>query len=714
MIQDIETVLSYIDPDESYDIWTKVGMALEHEGYDASVWDAWSSTGAKYRPGVCARKWSSFGKRQAGEPVTGGTIIALAKGRGYSPATMADDMSVFGWDDEVECYDIDRGYRLVDKSFVGAEAIPGPHNFDPVDDLIEYLSELFEPEDHVGYCDKLDQDKSGRWVPKHGIKGRTAGELIKLLKQGGFDAASITPESEGGALIRFNPLDGQGESDSAVTDYRYCLIESDTDSLEKQYAMLQAMNLPLKMLVYSGGKSLHAIVHVDAQTMYQYRQRVNAIYSFCKKQGFTPDEQDKNASRYSRMPGIKRGGKLQYIIASDMGPRSFREWEEWVEDENDVLPPITTLGDVWGDMPDLKPEIIGGLLREGHKLLISGPSKSGKSFLLMELAVCIASGTPWLDTFPCAQGKVLYLNLELDGASCDHRVGDIVEQMGIEVTLALLENFHMWNLRGRSCPLDKLTPKIIRRCKGQGYKMVIIDPIYKVITGDENDATEMSKFCSYFDQIADEVKCAVVYAHHHSKGAVGKYASAMDRASGSGVFARDPDAIIDIAQLKVPDDVADKYRDHTGSQSTSLSGWEVSFTLREFAPREDLKIWFDYPIHHADKLNFLAECKYDGTGQRGVGQGQTEKEDRGDMLVEAFRYCCLEDDCCTLADMAKYTGKTERTIFDYLKKSPVLRSATIEDGTKLVVEREATTWTFKGKKYSVLRVSSRHRFIPCE
>ena len=44
-------------------------------------------------------------------------------------------------------------------------------------------------------------------------------------------------------------------------------------------------------------------------------------------------------------------------------------------------------------------------------------SKSGKSFLLMELCISIAEGSKWLG-FPCRQGKVLYVNLEIDPASC--------------------------------------------------------------------------------------------------------------------------------------------------------------------------------------------------------------------------------------------------------------------------------------------------------
>ncbi|WP_244325476.1 hypothetical protein [Dolosigranulum pigrum] len=37
--------------------------------------------------------------------------------------------------------------------------------------------------------------------------------------------------------------------------------------------------------VHSGGKSLHAIVRVDANSLPQYKERVNHIYDVCLKNG---------------------------------------------------------------------------------------------------------------------------------------------------------------------------------------------------------------------------------------------------------------------------------------------------------------------------------------------------------------------------------------------------------------------------------------------
>ncbi len=89
----------------------------------------------------------------------------------------------------------------------------------------------------------------------------------------------------------------------------------------------------------------------------------------------------------------------------------------------------------------------------------------------------------------------------------------------------------------KSRPMDKLAPMLIRRAAKKNYIAVIIDPIYKVITGDENSADQMANFCNQFDKVCTELKVATIYCHHHSKGSQGGKKS-MDRAGTRTVRTR--------------------------------------------------------------------------------------------------------------------------------------------------------------------------------
>lgn len=703
MERDHRELLNYINPSLlSYTEWINVGMALKEEGYSVTDWDEWSKKdSSRYHPGECYKKWNSFAG--TGTPVTGGTIYQLATEQGWSPEKTSYELD---WDDE-----IGKDYKIVDKAWIEGEEIREPEEWDPVKDLITYIETLFESTENVGYVTEV-WEKDGKYMPGKGAYDRTAGQLIEQLSKCNGDIGAVIGDykEEAGAWIRFNPLDGKGVKNENVTDFRYCLVESDSMELDKQNAIIRELELPVACLVSSGKKSIHAIVKVDASSYDEYRKRVDYIYSICKKNGLDIDSQNRNPSRLSRMPGIMRNGKKQFLIAHSIGKASYEDWYKYIEDLNDDLPDPEGLVECWDSMPQLAPELIQGVLRQGHKMLIAGPSKAGKSFALIELCIAIAEGKKWLG-WQCSQGKVLYVNLELDRASCLHRFKDVYE--ALETKAGNLANIDIWNLRGKTVPMDKLAPKLIRRALKKQYIAVIIDPIYKVLTGDENSADQMAHFTNQFDKIATELGSSVIYCHHHSKGAQGGKKS-LDRASGSGVFARDPDALIDLIELELTEEIFSMqlnqakckvyenaikrlnqgyYEEHVGlddlmslpQMSTHASraltkaqidecaagcasaeekvriqsAWRVSGTLREFPRFKPLNMWFRYPKHDLDEEGILADIELteDKPGWKKAIEGRKKnaKEQKEQQLNEfEIAFTNLEmDEPVLMSEMAE-------------------------------------------------------------
>lgn len=713
-------VLKHIPPSElDYQEWLNVGMALKHEGYSVSDWDSWSRADSRYQSGVCQSKWETFGG--SAEPVTAGTIIQMAKDRGLS---FGGGFTAYDWDSEIS-----REEGFVPSAEAEGMKIPEPANFDPVEQITTFLELLFEPDEHVGYVTEVyEHEKDGRKLlsPTRGAYDRTAGELTEALRACGGDIGSVLGDAneEAGAWVRINPLDGKGVKDINVTDYRYVLIESDSLAIERQNALMRELELPIVTLTHTGGKSLHAVVRVDARDREEYRRRVAYIFDVCAKNGLDIDRSCKNPSRLSRLPGFMRNGHPQFIVDTNIGKASYEEWHDYIEEISDDLPDSECAADFWEDMPELAPPLIDGVLRQGHKMLIAGPSKAGKSFGLIELAIAIAEGVSWLG-FGCSQGKVWYVNLELDPASCKHRFRDVYKAMGL--TPNNLHNIDIWNLRGRSVPMDKLAPPLIRRAKKSGYAAIIIDPIYKVITGDENSADQMAHFCNQFDKVCSEVGCAVIYCHHHSKGYQGGKRS-MDRASGSGVFARDPDALLDLTELEVteplikqqqdrqfcrigldwlgrflgdnalerilpqddrysppavqeaahrylPDKSYKLFMQQVEAEKQTLSArtaWRIEGTLREFPRFKPLNVWFDYPVHRPDTDGVLADCEPEGVHdpRKNLGRKKSKKElkdERISALEVAFEGC-EENGAAAIKDMVEVSGKSEDTIRRYLKE----------------------------------------------
>ena len=110
----------------------------------------------------------------------------------------------------------------------------------------------------------------------------------------------------------------------------------------------------------------------------------NDCYDFLEKNGVSVDKQNRNPSRLSRMPGVTRNGSRQYIVAENIGRKSWTDWLDFAEGVSDELPDVEPISaGMIDNPPPLAEELISGVLRCGHKMLISGSSKAGKSFLLI-------------------------------------------------------------------------------------------------------------------------------------------------------------------------------------------------------------------------------------------------------------------------------------------------------------------------------------------
>lgn len=620
---DLLECLDAIDPGSlTYQDWTLVGMALKEAGYRASVWEEWSRRdAARYHAGECARKWETF--RGAGDPVTGGTIVQMAKERGWKP----NEGHELGWDDPLELSPRD---LAVDTGWLEAETITEPKTWDPVSELSRYLELLFDRDDYVGYVTESWPRDDGGFAPKQGSYDRTAGELLDKLGKCKGDIGKVIGDCNpaAGAWIRFNPLDGQGVKNANVKEFRYALVECDNVEKDKQLPLYKQLNLPIAVAVDSGNKSVHAIVKIMAGSEQEYKRRVEYLYKVLRERGVEVDTQNKNASRLSRMPGVMRNGKKQFIIEEASGAEDWEAWREWIEAQADDLPEMEDLADV--DAPPLPPPVIAGVLRKGHKLMLAGPSKAGKSFALLELAMAIASGGRWMG-WPCTRGRVLYVNMELARESCLDRLRTMQEQFGLSAEA--LGNVRIWNLRGKALTLKDLAPKLIWRLRNNPVDVIILDPIYKLIGGNESDMGDVSRFCGLMDRLCVELGCAVVYCHHHSKGAQGGK-NAADRASGSGVFARDADALLDMIQLRVPESM----QSFCGVGETATA-WRIEPVLREFPEPGPIDVWFDYPLHFPDQSGQLATCKPDNgiwTPEEMTDRKAEEKTLRMESAVTAY------------------------------------------------------------------------------
>lgn len=123
------------------------------------------------------------------------------------------------------------------------------------------------------------------------------------------------------------------------------------------------------------------------------------------------------------------------------------------------------------------------------------------------------------------------------------------------------------------------------------------------------------------------------------------------------MFGRAPDAVLDFTELVLEPDTIEMARQSSKlAEQRRLTGWRMSFTLREFAPKDPLDLWLCFPLHEVDHIDLLADCKPNYGGVSEARKLRTEAENLG-------KVASLEAVCDRLI------GKGESCECDELRKS---------------------------------------------
>lgn len=161
------------------------------------------------------------------------------------------------------------------------------------------------------------------------------------------------------------------------------------------------------------------------------------------------------------------------------------------------------------DRPDGEQEfVVAGLIpRDGLALLVGRP-KSGKSFMLLQLARAVSEGKPFLGKSTQMPRRVLYLALE-DGERRIHKRLQAISWRPTKVDF-VCEGFGL---------SDDGIAWLRERSKDVG--MIIIDTLNTASQGrfDENDNAEMGDLFRKLGEIAHGSQIPIIISHHAKKGA---------------------------------------------------------------------------------------------------------------------------------------------------------------------------------------------------
>lgn len=272
---------------------------------------------------------------------------------------------------------------------------------------------------------------------------------------------------------------------------------------------------------------------------------------------------------------------------------------------------IRSLDELMTEFPEMKPVLIHGLLRIGETMNIIAPPKTGKSWLVTDLAASVATGSPWFG-YPCEQGKVLIIDNELHPETSANRIPKVINARNYPMSI-VQRNLFVENQRGFLRSIYDLKSRL-EEIKEHGFKLIIIDAFYRAMPSgmEENDNAKMAEIYNRLDSYAAELNCAFVLIHHTSKGNQANK-SVTDVGAGAGSQSRAADAHIIL-------------RRHTEENAVVMDA-----VVRSFPPVMPIGLRWNYPLWNYDMS--LDTDALDGKLEEILPR--TEKKDITDEAEEA-------------------------------------------------------------------------------
>jgi len=188
----------------------------------------------------------------------------------------------------------------------------------------DFLDMLYDPDDVVLiFTDFFSQGDFA--LSKHKTWRLGENKHIKAI------SSELPMESKNGVWFLTNPVSGKWEPfkkgdkwvlgrrhSTCITSWRYLVLESDDAPAKLWVKALIQLKLPIAAIYTSGGKSIHALVRVDAASKGEFDQARDRIVKVLCPLG--ADGGAVSGVRLSRLPGCYRGDRMQELLYLDPDP----------------------------------------------------------------------------------------------------------------------------------------------------------------------------------------------------------------------------------------------------------------------------------------------------------------------------------------------------------------------------------------------------------
>jgi hypothetical protein len=216
---------------------------------------------------------------------------------------------------------------------------------------------------------------------------------------------------------------------------------------------------------------------------------------------------------------------------------------------NALAESIVSITELFSRPPARPPFLVSSLIPEGSLNLLSGLPGVGKSFFCLQLAAALSIGS---DIFGlrCTEATSLYMGAELPDFTVDERARTIQALQGMDTSKVKILAYPNFPYQ-LDFPNPKHVADIIKFLTDHPCKLLMIDPLARVHSLDENKADHMKQLIECFDEIRSTTGTAILLSHHESsKGLNIKQRDDVDAPRGSSVLSSHPTLTMRLAKHK--------------------------------------------------------------------------------------------------------------------------------------------------------------------
>jgi hypothetical protein len=184
------------------------------------------------------------------------------------------------------------------------------------------------------------------------------------------------------------------------------------------------------------------------------------------------------------------------------------------------------------DEPDLSGRwLVENLWARAGVGIIGGAPKCGKSWLGLDLAISVASGTPCLDSFPVVHpGPVLLYMAEDAGPVVKERLVGICRHRGLDLARLPIGVITAPSVRLDLGEDQRRLEETLRR---HASRLLLLDPFVRLHRINENQAGDVAAVLGYLRELQRAHNLAVVVVHHTRKNGASSGGQSL---RGSGDF----------------------------------------------------------------------------------------------------------------------------------------------------------------------------------